>query len=248
MSVVFRLFTSRFKRSISSLTNRKKSTENFYEQATGKSAIFGSDAEGLDFKEKKIFDFVCRISSFIFGVVGLILTLPFYPFIIMAIKLESKGSAFFIQERLGKDGKPLKFIKFRTMSAEPNRQNLESNWMKIAVPETEEPDITPTGKFLRKYKIDEIPQFVSLIKGDLNLIGPRPESIRAFEERTKRIPFYAERLRIRPGITGWAQSHPIQTIPEKLEFDLFYIRHRSLLLDLLIILKTFKTILHGSDR
>jgi lipopolysaccharide/colanic/teichoic acid biosynthesis glycosyltransferase len=225
--------------------------EDFYEQITGKFPIF--DSEGYwytghpDFNEKTLFDFVSRLYSSIFGFFCLLITLPFYPFIIIAIKLNSKGSAFFIQERVGKNGKPFNFIKFRTMVENPDRQNQEINWMNTAVPEAEHPDITSVGKFLRKYKIDEIPQFISLIKGDMNLIGPRAERPKAFKEREKIVPFYAERLRIKPGITGWAQANPFKSASAKLQFDLFYIKHRSLLLDMLIVLKTLWIMLRGNN-
>ena len=225
--------------------------EDFYEQITGKFPIFESEGDWhisrLDFEGKNFFDFVCRLYSSILGLFGLLITLPFYPFIMIAIKLDSKGSVFFIQERVGKNGKPFNFIKFRTMVENPDRQNLEINWMNTAVPETEHPDITSVGKFLRKYKIDEIPQFISLIKGDMNLIGPRPERPKAFKEREKIVPFYAERLRIKPGITGWAQANPFKSASAKLQFDLFYIKHRSLLLDMLIILKTLWLTFRGNN-
>lgn len=225
--------------------------EDFYEQITGKFPIFDSEGNQctgrLDFKGKRFFDIVCCLYSSILGFFGILITLPFYPFIMMAIKLDSKGSIFFIQERVGKNGKPFNFIKFRTMVENPDRQDLEINWMNTAVPETEHPDITSVGNFLRKYKIDEIPQFISLIKGDMNLMGPRPERPKAFKERAKMVPFYAERLRIKPGITGWAQANPFKSASTKLQFDLFYIKHRSLLLDMLIVLKTLWILLRGKN-
>lgn len=218
-------------------------SEDFYQLITARFPIIKVNDKNLEIgfltKETKAYEFVSRMLGFL----GFLITLPLYPFIIIAIKLDSKGSIFFIQQRLGKNGKPFNFRKFRTMTDDPKRKELDIDWMQTAVPEKERSDITTAGKFLRKYKLDEIPQFINVLKGDICFVGPRPEQPRAFNDRRKMVPHYEKRLDINPGITGWAQIHSSCTAVEKLEYDLFYIKHRSWFLDLLIILKTVTKIL-----
>lgn len=188
-----------------------------------------------------------ELMSRLFGLFALLITLPLYLLIMIGIRLNSRGSVFFVQRRLGRGGKPFSFIKFRTMAENPDRQNVETNWMNTAVPEAENPDITSFGRILRKYKLDEIPQFINLIKGDINLVGPRPERPKASQERVKLVPFYEKRLGVKPGITGWAQVHPFRSASAKLEYDLFYIKHRCLLLDIFIVLRTVWVMLRGKS-
>lgn len=224
-------------------------TADFYERITGRYLIseHSRHTDLPDLVDRRGLAFASRIYSLILGISAFLITLPIYPFIIAGIKLDGKGSAFFVQKRLGKNGKPFELIKFRTMSENSDRENLEIDWMNTAVPEGERPDITRFGKFLRKYKIDEIPQFLALIKGDMNLIGPRPERPKAFQERTNMIPFYEKRLSVKPGITGWAQVHPFKSASEKLQFDLFYFKHHCLLLDMFITLKTLWIMLRRNN-
>jgi len=163
--------------------------------------------------------------------------------IAISIILDSKGPVFFIQERVGQKGKPFKLIKFRTMD-----NNSETNGPQFA--EENDSRVTRVGKFLRKTRLDELPQLINVIRGDMSFVGPRPEQIpfaRQFEEK---IPYYSLRYSLKPGLTGWAQinrgyTSGLDDTKEKLEYDLFYLRYESPWLDLLIVFKTLKIVLTG---
>ncbi|MBU0580253.1 MAG: sugar transferase, partial [Candidatus Margulisbacteria bacterium] len=178
-----------------------------------------------------------RLIDIIASFLVIILILPFALLIVVLIKFDSKGSAFFFQERLGKDGKPFMMIKFRTMDVN----------VKIKGAETFASEdyyrITRVGYFLRKFRIDELPQFINVLRGDMSLIGPRPERRVFVRDFQKKIAFYKLRLSVRPGISGWAQvNYRYATTTEehktKLEYDLFYIKNMSFLLDLVILFKS----------
>jgi len=163
--------------------------------------------------------------------------------IAISIMLDSEGPVFFIQERVGQNGKPFKLIKFRTM-----HNNSESNGPQFA--EENDSRVTRVGKFLRKTRLDELPQLINVIRGDMSFVGPRPEQIpfaRQFEEK---IPYYNLRYSLKPGLTGWAQinrgyTSGLDDTREKLEYDLFYLRYESPWLDLLILFKTLNIVLTG---
>lgn len=161
----------------------------------------------------------------------------------IAIKLESKGPIFFIQERVGQRNKDFKVIKLRTMCT-----NSEKKGAQFA--QTNDPRITCIGKFLRKTRIDELPQFFNVLKGEMSLIGPRPEQ-RAFANQfDEQIPFYTYRHTVKPGITGWAQVNQgyvanADDTQVKIEYDFYYIKNFSLWLDILIVVKTIRTIVTG---
>lgn len=171
------------------------------------------------------------------------LTLPVMLLTAILIKIESPGSAMFIQERIGQGGKPFKIYKFRSMSTRP--KNSES---KFAT--EEQARVTRIGKVIRKVRIDELPQFFNVLKGEMSLIGPRPEQesfVKQFEEE---IPFYGYRHMVKPGITGWAQTvqgyaDDTESTTEKLAHDLYYIKHLSFWLDMNIVIKTIRTMLTG---
>ena len=194
--------------------------------------------------ERNFLIFFTKSSSWVFDIAFslflLTISLPFTPFIALAIKLDSKGPIFFTQIRTGKDGKTFKAIKFRTMiiQAETNGPQWASK---------NDPRITRLGKFLRKTRIDEIPQLINVLRGEMSLIGPRPERPEFLEQLQVEIPFYKERLLIKPGLTGWAQvigpayGGSKEESLEKLQHDLFYIKNRSLALDISIVIKTIKT-------
>lgn len=172
---------------------------------------------------KRAIDILVSISL---GVIGLILT----PFIAFALLLNSGRPILFQQMRVSQFEKPFRIFKFRSM-----------------LREGEDDSITAVGRFLRATHLDEIPQLWNIFVGEMSFIGPRPEKVDMVSEFKKKIPFYSERLLIRPGITGWAQLHEPHAKAEdalqKLQYDLFYIKHRSLLLDLEIILKTLRIML-----
>ena len=171
----------------------------------------------------------------------IILFLSLFAFIL--IKCNSKGSVLFVQERVGKGGKPFKMYKFRTMITESEAQGAKFT-------STNDSRIIPMGRFLRKFRIDELPQLLNVLKGDMGIIGPRPEQVTFVREFEKEIPFYAYRHLTPPGITGWAQvvqgyAAGVAETEEKLSYDLYYIKYMSVWLDILIVVKTLKTILTG---
>lgn len=160
-----------------------------------------------------------------------------------AIKLEDGGPVLFRQIRMGFRGEPFEILKFRTMKV-----NAEANGQYYT--EENDPRITKVGRFLRRYRIDELPQVVNIIRGEMSWIGPRPESLRLSEAYEVEIPFYRYRHIVRPGITGWAQvqqgwAAEVDAVVGKLHYDFFYIKHFSPWLDGLIIVRTLRTILTG---
>jgi len=187
-----------------------------------------------------------RFLDIVFSLILGLLSLIFYPFIFLAIKLEDQGSIFIIQNRIGKNNRLVKIVKFRTMSFNDNEEN---NSVKNK--------ITKVGAFLRKSRLDELPQLWNVLKGDLSLIGPRPELPALAKIYEKEVPHYNVRHLISPGLSGWAQlyheNHPHQgantkETKNKLSYDLYYLKNRSLLLDLKIALKTIKTLLSQTGK
>lgn len=225
------------------------SLANFYENITGKIPIDSINQmwflENLSESNKSFFDFFKRVYDIIFALLLIIASLPFWPFIALIIKLESKGPVFFVQTRAGKNNKPFNLIKFRTMKEEENDRTLTIEGDKR---------ITKFGSFMRKTRIDELPQVLNILNGDISLVGPRPERPVLIKELEKKIPFYNERTLVKPGITGWDQisgeyhSPSYEDTLKKIQYDLFYIKNRSIYLDLSIILKTISTVLSKGGR
>ncbi|HEY1901979.1 MAG TPA: TIGR03013 family XrtA/PEP-CTERM system glycosyltransferase [Terracidiphilus sp.] len=182
-----------------------------------------------------------RLVSITVSFIGLAICLPFIPFIILAVRLSSPGPIFFKQTRVGLRGRHFSVLKFRTM-----RQDAEA---KGAVWATKnDPRVTPLGRFMRKTRLDEIPQLWNVLRGEMGFVGPRPERPEFVQWLTSEIPFYELRHMIRPGITGWAQVRyqygaSLEETKQKLEYDLYYIKHLSVGLDLLIMFETIKTII-----
>ncbi|WP_283786875.1 sugar transferase [Bermanella sp. WJH001] len=169
--------------------------------------------------------------------------LPLVLLFAIAIKLESKGPAFFIQRRVGQGGKEFNMIKLRSMC-----QDSEANGAQFAG--EDDPRITRIGKFIRKVRIDEIPQFINVLKGEMALIGPRPEQQAFVKEFEQKIPLYTYRHVVKPGITGWAQvthgyADDEDSTKEKLAHDFYYVKNLSLWLDIVVIVKTIKTMVSG---
>ncbi|MEO8253577.1 MAG: exopolysaccharide biosynthesis polyprenyl glycosylphosphotransferase [Flavobacterium sp.] len=184
---------------------------------------------------------IVRTFEIVISIIGLCITVFLIPIIILGNAFGNKGSLFYTQERVGKNGVVFQILKFRTMI-----QNAELEKALFAT--TNDRRITAFGKFMRKTRIDEFPQFVNILKGDMAVIGPRPERPFFVKEIAKRMPFYETRHAIKPGLTGWAQVNYSygETIEEsliKLQYDLYYIKHRSFYLDFSIALKTITTIL-----
>ena len=197
---------------------------------------------GQGFRRGAIFILIRRVISVGISLLGLFLALPLFPFIILAIRFDSKGSVFYSQTRVGKGGRTFQVVKFRTM-----RQDAEAatgpQWAG-----THDPRVTRIGKFLRSSRLDEIPQLWCVLKGDMAFVGPRPERPEFIDMLSKEIPYYGVRHMVRPGLTGWAQvrykyGSTIEDAREKLQYDLFYIKNASVGLDLLIMFQTVKTVL-----
>ncbi len=219
------------------------SLATFYERLTGRIPLGAINQiwflENLSEGDKAVYETLKRFGDILFGLIFGIASLVFYPFVILAIQFNSSGPLFYTQTRIGQLGKSFKMIKFRTML--PNAEAATGAvW-------TQEGDnrITRIGKFLRRTRIDELPQLWNIIKGDMSLVGPRAERPEFHDLLKKEVPFYEERYLIKPGLSGWAQINfhygsSVADAAEKLKYDLYYIKNRSFLLDIGIVLKTIR--------
>jgi len=197
---------------------------------------------GQGFRRSTPFIVIRRVVSVIISLLGLTLALPLFPFIVLAIRLDSKGPVFYTQARVGKAGRVFNVVKFRTMRQDAEAAN-GPQWAG-----DHDPRVTRVGKFLRVSRLDEIPQLWCVLKGDMAFVGPRPERPEFIEWLSKEIPYYGVRHMVRPGLTGWAQvkykyGSTVADAREKLQYDLFYIKNASIGLDLLIMFLTVKTVL-----
>jgi len=218
-----------------------------YERLTGKIAIEALTPGALimtkGFRNDGASERLARLVSVVAAIVGLIVLAPFFGLIALAIKLDSRGPIMFFQDRAGKNGQAFRLWKFRTMHpAEVHR----SEWVQDNFDR-----ITRLGRFLRRFRIDELPQLVNILQGEMNLVGPRPHPMSNQEIFMERIAYYGLRSTVRPGVTGWAQiqygyANNIDEETEKMRYDLYYIKNRSLWLDLTIIVRTFAIMLLGS--
>ena len=217
-----------------------------YERLTGKIAIETLQPSGLvfarDFGSYRVAAAVGRATSLLIGLAGLVACAPLWALIAAAIRLDSPGPVFFRHERIGLRGRPFQLLKFRTMRpvAAPTSEWARDNTDRI----------TRVGAWLRRFRLDELPQVVNMIRGDLNLVGPRPHPVTNQELFSERIPYYALRALVRPGVTGWAQvrfgyANDLGEEIEKMRYDLFYIKHASPWLDLRILIDTVKIVMFG---
>ena len=191
--------------------------------------------------QNQLYLLIVRILEIVISIIGLAIGLVISPLILLGNLFGNQGSFFYTQERIGKNGIPFRILKLRTMV-----KNAESNGAVFTT--INDSRITAFGKFLRKTRIDEIPQFFNILKGEMGVIGPRPERPVFVREIAEVMPFYETRHVIKPGLTGWAQVNYSygETIDDsliKLQYDLYYIKHRSIFLDINIVLKTFSTVL-----
>lgn len=198
--------------------------------------------EKMSANESKIYFILKRGLDLFLGLLFFMVTGILFLFIALAIKIDSKGSIFYKQKRVGKNRKIFEVCKFRTMQ-ETNNQHKEV-WR-----EKQKNQITKVGSFLRRFHLDELPQCLSILKGDLGFVGPRPEWIEIDKIFEKEIPFYNYRYLEKPGFTGWAQinykpSVSVQEAKEKFEFDLYYMKNKSIVLDVEIVLKTLRLLIH----
>ncbi len=219
----------------------------FYERLTGKIAVehIGSQwysalpmtknpSEKLNQIGKRILDIVC-------GLVIAAIFVVIFPFVALAIKIDSPGAVFYKQERVGLYGAKFTVWKLRSMV-----QNAERNGAQWAV--KGDARITRVGQFIRKTRLDELPQVINVLKGEMSMVGPRPEREQFINELQQQLPFYRTRLAAKPGLTGWAQVNygygsTVEDALIKLQYDLFYLKHRSPLLDLQILFRTFSVVL-----
>jgi len=215
------------------------------ERLYGKLPLEGLNPSTLIFSDgfnvKASQQIVRRLVSITVSFVALLICLPFLPFIILAVRLSSPGPIFFRQTRVGLRGHPFTVYKFRTM-----RQDAEAAGAVWAT--KDDPRVTAMGRFMRKTRLDEIPQLWNVLRGEMAFVGPRPERPEFVQWLSSEIPFYELRHIIRPGITGWAQVRfrygaSLEETKQKLEYDLYYVKHLSLGLDLLIMFETIKTII-----
>jgi sugar transferase (PEP-CTERM system associated) len=237
--------------SLLSLKNRGVQVQDgndVYESITGKVPIESIRLSWLLFSpgcySSRFFLIYKRFASLATSIIGLLLSLPLLPFVVLAIKVSSPGKILYRQDRVGREGVIFHCYKFRTMQSDAEADS-GPTWAK-----DDDPRITRVGSFLRKTRMDEIPQLWNVLRGDMSLVGPRPERPEFVAALNQKIPYYHLRHSVRPGITGWAQvlykyGSSVEDAKEKLRYDLYYIKNASAGLDLLIILNTIKIVVLG---
>ncbi|WP_298533215.1 sugar transferase [uncultured Algibacter sp.] len=191
--------------------------------------------------QNKLYLFFHRLFDIIIALVGLLVGTLFLPLILLGNSVANRGPLFYTQERVGKNGNLFKIIKYRTMIK--NAEKDGAVWAQKG-----DARITVFGKFMRNTRLDEFPQFINILKGEMSLIGPRPERAVFVKELAQMLPFYETRHMVKPGLTGWAQvktkyAASIDDTLTKLQYDLYYIKHRGFLLDINIIIKTLSTVI-----
>lgn len=233
--------------------------EEFYEKLTGKLAIDTLSPLSLmyskDFQLPRRSLYFSRLLSVLFALLGFIVLSPLMVLIAVVIKLDSPGPVFFIQKRVGMGNRTFNLLKFRTMLVAEGKT---SEWAC-----DNDSRITRSGRILRKFRLDELPQFINVLMDDMNIVGPRPHPVSSYELYAlvsrntpisgEQIPYYYLRCLVRPGITGWAQvkyryANNLGEEIEKLRFDLYYIKHYSLWLDVKILLETIKVVVMGHEQ
>jgi len=224
-----------------------------YEEMTGRLPIHHLESDWIirsfvdEVRVSGFYELTKRVLDFIGGLIGMIVLILLFPFISLAILLDSGLPILYSQTRLGKGGRQFTIYKFRSM-----KQNAEQNG-EAKLAEKNDPRVTRVGDFLRKTRLDEFPQFWNVLRGDMSLVGPRaerPELVAAFQ---KQVPFYRARLLVKPGVSGWAQINygyyaSVTEMAVKLEYDLYYIKHRTFSMDFQIILRTIGTMLRRTGR
>jgi lipopolysaccharide/colanic/teichoic acid biosynthesis glycosyltransferase len=200
----------------------------------------------------KAYDWLARTVAFLVAAAGLAISWPLWAVIALAIKLDSRGPVFFTQDRIGMGGRPFRLFKFRTME---ERRSAGSQWAR-----DNDHRITRVGRWLRKYRLDELPQLWNILRGEMNFVGPRPHPVdnlvtlvavaRNVAECCAEMPYYSLRTKVPPGLTGWAQvrygyANNLREEMEKLTYDLYYVKNRSMWLDLRILAETVRLVLSG---
>jgi exopolysaccharide biosynthesis polyprenyl glycosylphosphotransferase len=217
-----------------------------YERLSGKLAIESLIPSALvfsdDFRKSRLDVALGRALSVAISMVGLVALAPLFGLIALAIKIDSRGPVLFVHERVGLNGRPFPLLKFRTMQPVDGKT---SEWVR-----DNSDRITRVGWWLRRFRLDELPQFINILRGEMNLVGPRPHPVSNLELFKANIPYYSLRGVVRPGVTGWAQvrfgyANDLHEEIEKMRYDLFYIKHMSLEFDVRILLETVKIVLFG---
>ena len=191
--------------------------------------------------QNRLYQFSARAIDILFSIAGLIVMIVLIPMVVIINFVGNNGKLFYTQQRVGLNGENFKIFKFRTMT-----KNSEKDGAVFST--VNDIRVTPFGKFMRKTRIDEFPQFINILKGEMSLIGPRPERPIFVDQIAQNMPFYTTRHVIKPGLTGWAQvNYPYGETLEhsliKLQYDLYYIKHRNIFMDIDIMVKTLSTVL-----
>ena len=218
-----------------------------YEEYTGKIAVENLRPSWLifsqGFKKSRVLSAAKRLIDITAAAVGLVIAGPIMVLVAALIRLTSPGAVLYHQQRVGQHGRIFTLHKFRSMWADAEKATGP-----VWASKEGDTRVTSVGRFLRRSRLDELPQLWNVLKGDMSLVGPRPERPEFVAELTRQIPFYRQRHIVRPGLTGWAQVRytygaSVEDALQKLQYDLFYIKNLSLALDVFIILDTVKTVL-----
>lgn len=219
--------------------------DQVYEHITGKIPVQAMRPSYLifnrGFTRPALGELAKRSTDIVLALIGIALTWPVMLLVAAAVRLSSPGNAVFAQERVGREGKPFTLYKFRSM-----RTDAESATGPVWA-QANDPRITPLGRFMRRTRLDELPQLFNVLAGDMTLVGPRPERPMFVENLERQIPYYGLRHIVKPGLTGWAQinypyGNTVEDAQQKLQYDLFYIKNQSLLFDLSIVITTVKIV------
>lgn len=216
-----------------------------YEECTGKIAVENLRPSWFifssGFRKSRSLEAAKRAMDIVMSLIGIVLTAPIMLMVAALVRITSPGPVIYQQQRVGKNGRVFTLYKFRSMRNDAEKHT-GAVWATAG-----DTRVTPIGRFLRKARLDELPQFWNVLRGDMSFVGPRPERPEFVNELTRQIPFYGERHTVRPGLTGWAQvtfryGATVEDSMEKLQCDLFYIKNLSIALDLFVILKTIQTV------
>ena len=224
-----------------------------YEEMTGRVPIHHLDSDWIvrsfvdEVRVSGFYDLFKRVVDIVGGLAGMVILALLFPFLALAVAMDSGFPVFYSQFRLGKGGSIFRIYKFRSMY---QKMELEKNTRATM---ENDPRVTRVGNFLRKSRLDELPQFWNVLRGDMSLVGPRAEVPNLVAEYQRQIPFYRARLLVKPGLTGWAQINYgyVASVTEtgvKLEYDLYYIKHRTISMDIQIILRTIGTVIRRTGR
>ncbi len=224
-----------------------------YEEMTGRVPIHHLDSDWIvrsfvdEVRVSGFYDLFKRVVDIVGGLAGMVILALLFPFLALAVAVDSGFPVFYSQFRLGKGGSIFRIYKFRSMY---QKMELEKNTRATM---ENDPRVTRVGNFLRKSRLDELPQFWNVLRGDMSLVGPRAEVPNLVAEYQRQIPFYRARLLVKPGLTGWAQINYgyVASVTEtgvKLEYDLYYIKHRTISMDIQIILRTIGTVIRRTGR